>query len=342
MADITVYVDGTTSGSAHAGGAHYATLSAALTAECTSYDLVSTLNGSVHIECANILDTAAAAVPSTCTTDATHYIRIFGKASDRTSSNTGKWSTGRYRLHRTSGNALTIAARYVRVEDIQVSVTDTSSTVRYGIITSPVAAGGSDIRIDGCVIVGDVASNTNAGSCAGISASDADATVTIRNCVIYNWINNTTLGVGILCSGSPTTVENCTVVGNGQYGIRRASGTVAVTNTYAGSNATEDFSGTITYTTCASADATVRTGVTASIAYSTANFVNVTASTADLHLVGGASATLLSGGTDLSGSFTTDIDGDTYSTWSIGADMYTVPSGGLSIPVAMHHYRHHC
>jgi hypothetical protein len=54
-------------------------------------------------------------------------------------------------------------------------------------------------------------------------------------------------------------------------------------------------------------------------------FVNITAGSEDLHLKIGANA--IDEGTDLSGTFTTDIDGVTRSgTWDIGADEYAIAS----------------
>jgi hypothetical protein len=57
-----------------------------------------------------------------------------------------------------------------------------------------------------------------------------------------------------------------------------------------------------------------------------------------LHLVSGSA--LRGVGTDLSGTFTEDIDGDTRSAWDIGADEFQGGGGGLSIPIAMYHYLH--
>ena len=64
------------------------------------------------------------------------------------------------------------------------------------------------------------------------------------------------------------------------------------------------------------------------VAYSTANFTNVTSGSENLHLAAGSA--LIDAGTDLSITFTTDIDGETRQTgvnlWDIGADEYIVES----------------
>jgi hypothetical protein len=120
---------------------------------------------------------------------------------------------------------------------------------------------------------------------------------------------------------APTiTLDNCTITQCATYGIDRAAGTVAVRNCYSGAHTTDDYNGTMTRTTCAHSSATSFSGSTGSIAHSTDNFTNVTGGSEDYHLVPGASSTLLTGGTDLSGDFTLDIDGETRSDWSIGAD----------------------
>jgi hypothetical protein len=50
-------------------------------------------------------------------------------------------------------------------------------------------------------------------------------------------------------------------------------------------------------------------------------FVSTTSGSEDFHLKSGADA--IGVGTDLSGTFTTDIDGDTRSSWDVGADEYS-------------------
>src|SRR3990167_9466847 len=88
-----------------------------------------TLDQIQQAECYNMSDTTAVIVDG-WTTDATRYIEIYGVASDKTASNTGIWSTGRYRLEVASAlnsAALKILEAYARVDSLQVSGDATST-----------------------------------------------------------------------------------------------------------------------------------------------------------------------------------------------------------------------
>ena len=109
------------------------------------------------------------------------------------------------------------------------------------------------------------------------------------------------------------------------------TGTVLAKNCYFHSTDvpwTNDGIGTLTVTTSMHSTAQVQTGSTGSKAYSTANFVSVTADAEDLHVVTGSA--LIAAGTDLSADadypFSTDIDGDTRSApWTVGVDHAPAP-----------------
>ncbi|MDV7392544.1 hypothetical protein RZS08_14355, partial [Arthrospira platensis SPKY1] len=93
MANATVTVK--------SSGGDYTSLNAALAGEVA--DLTSNCHGTggpgiLTIECWNFEDTTAASTGTGYTTSADYYINIIGRADDKTSSNTGKWSTDRYRL----------------------------------------------------------------------------------------------------------------------------------------------------------------------------------------------------------------------------------------------------
>lgn len=107
-------------------------------------------------------------------------------------------------------------------------------------------------------------------------------------------------------------------------GIKASTVAVTMKNVYAGG--TTSYSGSaLSLTTCASADASTGTAGLRSMAYSTANFTNVTSGSEDLQIVTGGSPSPVDTGTDTTGdsaplNFTTDIAGTTRTgTWDIGA-----------------------
>lgn len=240
------------------------------------------------------------------TTDATRYIRVFTPAAER---HNGAWDTSAYRLRAGTdfNRAIAISEDYVRLEGIQVEYTGATNT-RPAI--EVFAAGTSDVRIDTCIV--QKGGQSGGQGAIGISTG----ILTVRNTVVYGGLER-----GISCAfGATLNADNCTVAGNGTYGFLNA-GTMTLRNCYSGGNTTDDYSGTITMTTCAHSSATVFTGSTASIPHSTDTFVNVTGGSEDYHLAAGSA--LIDAGTDLSGTFTTDIDGETRSgDWDIGADEY--------------------
>jgi hypothetical protein len=241
------------------------------------------------------------------TTDATRYIRIYVNSTDM---HVGLWDATKYNINTSASHSYAIDNRenYVRIEGLQL----TTSTLS-GVFASRVTASSSlsDIRVDRCVLK------------LGTTITISTGKNTFTNCVAHEQTNS-----GFLVSGGTTLLEcfNVTVCATGGYGWSRSSGTVNITNCYSGGCALGAYSGTVTKTTCAHSQATTFTGSTENIDHSTNNFVNVTAGSRDYHLVSGASSTLLTGGTDLSGTFTVDIDGETRSDWSIGADEYLAPA----------------
>lgn len=252
------------------------------------------------------------------TTGAANYIRIFPATGQ---GHVGVWSTSKFRVVSASSGVygIYVGEEYVRIEGVQFDMSDRSA-----IWADP--AGTSDVRLHSLLIRG-----------SGLTGSDAignirisQGTIDVRNSIIYA-SNSTGIGVG----GGTVTVDNCTIAANTTYGINRSAGTVTIRNVYSGGNGTDDYNGTIGKTTCAHSSATVFTGSTASIAHDTNNFISVTGGSEDYHLEAAASATLLTGGTDLSGTFTTDIDGDTRVDWSIGADEVLAAPGGFTSRLAL-------
>jgi hypothetical protein len=253
---------------------------------------------------------------TTWTTGASNYIQVFtpndtATQCNQTQRHSGVYSATKYRLagNGTGGYLLYNAVAYIRFEGLQLSNTQAGD---YGAarFNGP-AKESSDVRFTESIIY----------DTKGKGAEIGSGTVTFENDLIYG---AEAVGIEVTYDAHEPDayILNCDTVANGTYGVERYSGLATLKNVYSGGNGTSDYNGTITsFTTCASSDSTSRTGVTPNIAYTTSNFTNVTAGSQDLHLVAGASSTLLTGGTDLSATFTKDIDGQTRTApWSIGAD----------------------
>ena len=156
----------------------------------------------------------------------------------------------------------------------------------------------------------------------GIKAAD-NSTLTVRNSIIYDGQST-----GIRLNGTPSTatVQNVTVYGITGTGIDADNGTLTVTNSISMGNTTDFNGGTQSYNI--SSDATA-SGTGSLINKVTADqFVSITASSEDLHLKAGSDA--INVGSDLSGSFTHDIDADTRpigAQWDIGADETSAAAG---------------
>lgn len=309
-------------------GGDYSSLSSAEAGE--QGDLVS-LDRQLDIECYSMADTTAVTIIG-WTTDATRYVRIVAPSAER---HAGVWSTSKYRLSVASAftTILNVNEEFVRIEGLQVEGTDNTAN-GHGLLSvdSIAVAASSDVRVDTCLFRKGCSRNASHQIACGAGKT------TIRNSVVYGSLGSTASdGINCTFGANAATVicDNVTVASAGRYGFNRVSGTMTLQNCYTGGNGTDAYNGTITRTTCAHSSASVFTGSTASIAHSTANFTNVTAGSEDYHLVSGASATLKTGGTDLSGTFTTDIDGETRSApYSIGADQIVSAAAAGSCPLA--------
>lgn len=272
----------------------------------------------VHVgECYAFADTTAFTIDGS-TTDATRYMKITVAAGNR---HAGSYSTSAYRLEVSGSFAapITISDDYCQIEWIQVKQTGgTANHYSYILINNL-----TGLLINKIIHAGGGAATSPNGACIGVASSAG--TGTIRNSVLYK-----ANGAGIYCNnfgGGTLDIQNCTIAGCGTYGIHNNSGTVTAVNCYSGGNTTDDYSGTITKTTCMHSSATVFTGSTASTAHSTANFTNVTAGSQDYHLVSGSA--LIDAGTDKSATYTDDIDGDTRSgTFDVGADEFVSVATG--------------
>ena len=267
-------------------------------------------------DCYTFSDTTALDISGwTTASDASILIRAAtGEGHD------GTFGTG-YRLVSSGGSGygvLGILEGYVTFERISITSTDGVASV----VALTGAAG--VVTLSGCLVRG--ARNTSFGAFA-----IGEGVVNLINTVVVNDGNISATYIYQDGSNAPTAyIYNCASIAQAGLAYNRAAGTVTIKNSYGRSTATV-YNGTITCTTCAHSTSETKTGSTASVAYSTANFTNVTSGSEDLRLVSGSA--LIDAGTDLSAdanyAFSTDFDGTTRSgTWDIGYDEYVSAATG--------------
>ena len=266
------------------------------------------------------------------TTSSAHFVAISTSTTSRHNGRSAA-ASGRnsYRLLISGANTVTgidlVSKLYNSIVGLEISAyTSTASGSTYGINTSGTT--NMFTTISQCIIHDCLA--VSAGYGYGIRYSRSN---TIQNNIIYN------VAYGIYDStavGTAVIIENNTIynysMNSAGYGIRAGSlsGTgcklinnlaVAGPNSLGG-GASYLYSGTGTVATNGSSD------TTGSIQYLTYSnlFTSTVFGSENLHLKAGAAA--LDVGTDLSTTFTTDIDGDTRptgaGTWDLGADEYHV------------------
>jgi hypothetical protein len=238
------------------------------------------------------------------TTDATRYMMITVASGQR---HEGVAGTGVLIDLADAASAIAASDDYTRIEWLQLYQFSGAAT-RAGVV---VAA--SNVLVEN-VLASDFSAGTPSN---GILCNSG--TVTVRNCIVY------TGGIGLATNGGTMTAQNCTVGDMLSYGVRNASGTLTATNVISAVGATACFSGTITQSYNLSTDATATgTGSLTSVDVNDL-FVSIIPGSIDLHLKGGSDG--IDAGTDLSASFTGDIDEETRpvaAAWDMGADERSV------------------
>ena len=271
-------------------------------------------------------------------TSAANYIDITAAAGDVAVKE--ELDATRYRLivNDPVTASIQITEANVRVTNLQVSMSYSSDAGQHAIEISSIPAGASDFKISGCRIGADtnVASNSD-----GIYIADADADVSIWNCIIENGDRR---GIYIAAGGT-INIYNTVIYGwgGGIYGGGTSSVTVrncAVFKT--GDDFADATSGTWDIDYCALDDADAQNNPVAgneADADWTTDFNG--AATGDFAILTGSP--LKDGGVNDPGSglFSVDIDGDTYviDSWPVGVDQFMAIGGAaLSLPIAMAYY----
>ena len=250
------------------------------------------------------------------TTDATHFITLTVAGSSQVASGTSQRHNG------TAGTGVVLDGQDT---DQGIRVQDDYTTVEWfefkrnrggATAVSVQTRDATNILLQNLLIYDfDDAANF----VAGIKGED-NSSYTVRNSIIYDGDSAAIRNQNVTTTG---TVENCTLYGS-QRGVLVDAGTMTVTNTIALGNTTADYQGTMTGSHNMSTDGTASSAFGADPnaitgASSAVEFVDDNFATADLHLIAGAQA--INSATNLSGTFTNDIDEETRSgLWDMGAD----------------------
>lgn len=233
---------------------------------------------------------------------------------------------------------------YNQIQDLIVSLNINSASNYYCFYEN-----GDQAAVVGCIATS--SANVGTGGVWGfVGEGSPGETMTFANCLTTNHDGGSDLrvGFGTGCAGAATHyMLNCTTYAVGAYGyyvFNASAGSVTViTNGISDSAGVKDFyvadlDGTETFNYCTSLDVTADDyGGSGHQTEVSVDFVN--AAGGDLH-IDSTDTIAKDNGTDLSGTFDDDIDGDTRSgSWDIGFDEYV--AAGPTIPVLMYHYQHH-
>jgi parallel beta-helix repeat protein len=206
------------------------------------------------------------------------------------------------------------------------------SSSRYGInLATGVGTSGNLATIKNCILKDSTQWDSGTGAQTGIYVGDKDWNVLIYNNVFYNWKRTSSTNVCIATDydSNPLNIYNNTFI-NSTKGIRIGGNPTITIKNNIFQDDTADVEGTIDTQATNLTDLTdVASGLTAgsNVFESALTFINKTGNNYHLST---SDTSAINAGSDLSGTFTTDIDGTTRSgTWDIGADEYvaSAPAG---------------
>jgi len=256
-------------------------------------------------------------VLSGATTDSTHYRRLTVHVGER---HVGKEGAG---------------VTLVIDQEYDVVIQDLYIVIEWFLLTGTGNRSGPNNAPENsrCMIRNIVCATTESMSFY-IANCGAGTEAYLRNCSIYGMSQYGIHGASTI----PWIVQNCSILGTADYTLRYATCTNVIASSSTGThiffNCTGDYN--IGSDTSAPGGHSIHSIAPADL------FESIVSGSEDLHLKDDNTAAS-GAGSDLSASFTTDIDGETRTDWDIGADEYVSaapPTGGRLIsPRALYHYR---
>lgn len=248
---------------------------------------------------------------SGATTDATRYRELTHNSALPYDHTTGVGPGISY----SGGSALGLSEGNVHLTGILVECTHLNSS-QSALIVNVTATGSI---VDGCTLI---RSNSNLGQSVNAGTVNGTSTTTLRNVLVVS------SHFGIAMFHRDMVFENVTVLATTFGFLGTASTTYttsSLTNCISMDSASGDFAATPAGTFCISSDTTA-SGWTSSFNLQISADIFKSPTGGDYHIL--ASGNAFGNGTDLSTSFTTDIEGRTRDTWDIGAFQVALPASG--------------